>query len=506
MDFRRNPRAPGRPMDAPTTPRNTDAGRHPAISGRSGGRLLLLGGGLLALSMVYILAWEGRDRRPRADDAAGVAVFFPDRRDWEDFRAGVRDVAARAGAEVVRDDPDAMTLRGKKAGRLVRFTWHGAGGLIDTREAVRRMADSASPPVAVVGSSNSVLTVALAEALRDAAEGSGRPGPVLLVPWATAVSVEAPGMGPGTVPLLSIYPGRTFRFCADNQRLASLAVQCLAASEPKGLPRRACLVVDRADSFSKDLADCFARAISAAAPHAEVDSYDLRTEDGSMVGPRRPDDGFGPSERRLAGRLWRAALEVPGREMVWIVLPLQEEPTLRMLKALRSEVWWDVGKGEEAPPLRVLCGDGLGRDTLQDLAATHDLPFPVWGVSSSSDPEGSESEGASRQGSVVGASSRQVPAEIASALLRCLDAPGDATPEGLRSAMAALDLKAGDPAALGRPLAFTPSGERRADDLGRVLEASPGQASLSIFTRGPAGDWTRAELPATVAIAPPPYP
>ena len=364
------------------------------------------------------------------------------------------------------------------------------------------MAEGTAPPLAIVGSSNTVLTVALAEALRDASQSSGKPGPVLLVPWATSVSVEATGNGPATVPLLSIYPGRTFRFCADNQRLADLAVECLASREPKGLPRRAFLVVERADSFSKDLADCFTRAISAVAPRAEVDTYDLRVEGAERVGPRGADDDFGPAERGLAGRLWRAALEVPGREMAWIVLPLQEEPSLRMLKALRGEVWWDLGKGEEAGPLRVLCGDGLGRDTLQDLAATHDLPFPVWGVSSSSNPE---ADAPAHPGSVIGASSGQVPAEIVAALLHCLDAKDDGTPspEGLRNALAAIDLKAGDLSALGRPLGFAPSGERKAADLGRVLEVRPGRAAISVFAKGPKGAWTESELAAPGAIAAP---
>ena len=462
---------------------------------------MLVGGGLLTLLMVYILAGGGQARRPKVDGAAGVAVFFPDRRDWDDFRDGARAVAERTGAGVIGDEPGAISLRGKTSGRTVRFTWHGDGGLIETRDEVRRLAEGPSPPLAIVGSSNTVLTVALAEALRDASKAGGPGmGPILLVPWATSVSVEAPGLGPGAVPLLGIYPGRTFRFCADNQRLADLAVSCLGATEPKGLPRRAFLVVDRSDSFSNDLADCFARAIAAAAPKAEVDMYDLRVLDAEAVGPHRQDDGFGPSERGLAGRLWRAALEVPGREMAWIVLPLQEEPTLRMLKALRGEVWWDLGKGEEAGPLRVLCGDGLGRDTLRDLAATHDLPFPVWGVSSSSNPE---TTAPARDGSVVGASSGQVPAEIVAALLHCLDGAGAdaATPEGLRAALAKLDLKTGDPAALGRPLAFAPNGERADADLGRVLEVRPGRAAISVFARGPKGDWSESELAAPGAIA-----
>src|SRR5205807_4869428 len=105
----------------------------------------------------------------------------------------------------------------------------------------------------------------------------------------------------------------------------------------------------------------------------------------SFSGSRGLSERPSPAERRLAGAIWRAALAGPGQGMAWIVLPLQEEPALRLLVALRSEVWYAFGQGE-AESLRVLCGDAVDRDALAELAATRDLPFPVWGVSSDSVP------------------------------------------------------------------------------------------------------------------------
>lgn len=482
-----------------TPTRRPEEGRPAAWPGRVTAWLSPAGGVALAALMVYVLAW-GRGRpatHPAPDDAAVAAVFFPDRADWDDFRAGARAIVDRGLAKSVADGEDALTLEAPRSRRRLRFAWHGVGGVIETREEVRRLVEGPAPPVAVVGSANSVLTAALADALRAAAEAGGRPGPVLLVPWASAILVDDPRGGARPVPLLGIDPGRTFRFCANNDRLADLVVGCLSAQKPREPPGRAFLVVDRDDSFSTDLADAFARSIARAVPGAEVARFEL-AGGGGGVGPRRPDERFGPAERSLAGRLWQAALDVPGGRAAWVALPLQEEPTRRMIEALRGQGWY-AAMGGEARLLRVLCGDGLRRETLQALAATHDLPFQVWAASSVSADEASPG--------AAGLGARQVPAEIVSALVRCLDSAADraaADPDGLRAALAALDLAAGDPAALGRPLAFDRAGERRGGTLGGVLEIEPGHAALARFTPQASGRWVEAELPRPGASAAPP--
>jgi hypothetical protein len=121
--------------------------------------------------------------------------------------------------------------------------------------------------------------------------------------------------------------------------------------------------------------------------------------------------------------------------------------------------------------LQVLCGDGIGRTTLATLAGRCTLP--VWCVSSGTLPEG-EGEGETAD---LGAS--QIPAEIIAALSRVLYQPGP--PPDLAEALARLDLSAEDPAAFGRSLAFEPSGERRATDLGHVLAIVPGRSDVLAF-------------------------
>ena len=294
---------------APT--RRPEDGRPAARPGRVTAWLSLAGGVVLAALMVYVLAWGrgGVTTRTAPDDAAVAAVFFPDRADWDDFRAGARAIVDRGLARQVADGDDALTLETPRAHRRLRFAWHGVGGVIETREEVRRLVEGAAPPVAVVGSANSVLTAALADALRAAGAGAGgRPGPVLLIPWASAILVDDPRGGTRPVPLLGIDPGRTFRFCANNDRLADLVVGCLSAQESQSPPGRAFLVVDRDDSFSTDLADAFARSIARAAPGAQVDRFELSgggarsARGGPTSGSARPS-GRWPSGS--GGRRWR---------------------------------------------------------------------------------------------------------------------------------------------------------------------------------------------------------
>ena len=87
----------------------------------------------------------------------------------------------------------------------------------------------------------------------------------------------------------------------------------------------------------------------------------------------------------------------------------------------------------------------------------------------------------------------QVPAEIISTLALMLDRPE--VPDDLAAALTDLELPAGHPAAFGRSLAFDPSGERRADDLGHVLAIFPGRDGVLAF--GPVASGAVGGLPGT---------
>jgi hypothetical protein len=121
--------------------------------------------------------------------------------------------------------------------------------------------------------------------------------------------------------------------------------------------------------------------------------------------------------------------------------------------------------------------------------------FPVWCSSTASAPAAARALG---QGI---SPDTQVPAEIVSALIQCLDLPHDQPPTSnrLRDRLASLRLDASSPAATGRSLAFSPSGERVGDDLGYVLMIRPDRPTVYAMSRTSSGHWSE---PAPLEPAP----
>jgi hypothetical protein len=451
-----------------------------ATTGRVGTGLLGTFGLALAGLMVYTLGYEGCSGPgppgPGPAASAEVAVFFPDPRDWAEFRRAVQACARRGLCTVVEEVGDSVVVETPGHRRRVRFGWHGIRGVGETRDEVGRIAGREPPPVAVVGSSTTVLTVALADRLGD----RGSAGPVLLVPWATAVMAGGPRPGSSPVPLLEINPGRTFRFCPNNRRLAESVVDCLLEQDGRKPPGRVVLVVDPHDPYSVDLADCFRRAIRSRAPSAEV--VERPDAVGMPTVARSPGVALTPSvaEAALADAIWTAADRSPGGLPTWVVLPLQGDPTRRILGALQSRSSWPPPSRGEGP-LRVVCGDGIGRETLEVLAGRK--AFPIWCASTSSIcPAG------------LGVSNdTQTLAEVASAVLLAVErSPRSvATPEDVRDALARLDLPEADPSAFGRALRFDPGGERK-DAPGFVLALRPGDPAVVEYSLSPDGRWAPA--------------
>jgi hypothetical protein len=449
---------------------------------RIGQALLLAGGLALAALMAYTVYFDvGRDRPGRGgrvEVAARVAVVYPDRTLWREFRQGVQACVQKGLARIVEETDAAVVVATARHGRLVRFELRDVRGVRETKAEVQALLAAAPAPVAFVGSSNTVLTEAIAEALHEAAGPDGRNGPVLLVPWASSVLVDRPEPGEGPVTLLGIYPGRTFRFCPNNQRQADLLLGCVAAHERDQMPRRTVIVVDRHDPYSEDLGAALHRSIERLAPETEI------VERADSLGLPLPQDPYslpGPAEEALAEWIWKESEALPAGRTTWVLLPLQEDPALRILTALRRHARRLPGSG--AGPLRVVCGDGIGFSNLAPLAGR--CPFPVWCSSPASAPAAAQAVGEGRSPDT------QVPAEIAAALVVCLDVPADRplTSGGLRDALAVLRLAPGDAAAMGRSLAFSDSGERTGDDIGHVLMIRPDSAEVYAWARGPSGRW-----------------
>jgi hypothetical protein len=450
-----------------------------ATISRAGTGLLLAGCLLLAVLMIYTLFIGEFGYRPttaaRLDEVADVAVFYPGRSDWFEFRQGI-DACVRRGLCRVVQEGDATMILGTPLHHSIRFSWHQTRGLVETKEQVSRVA-MGSPAVAVVGSTNTVLTVALAEALQDT-YGTDHRGPVLLVPWATSVQCESPEPGAEPCKLLEIWRGRTFRFCPNNQYEADLLVRCLAEHEAAATLARVEILVDRNDPYSVDLAACFCKAIKAS-DVAPIDKINLRPADlsGPSVGGLEEVPSFW--ERQQAKNIWEEATQGSADQVTWVILPLQGRPTWRMLTALRDLAPYSPDKADRR--LRVLCGDGIGLETLTELA-NNGLNFPVWCVSSAS------IHGLDRSSEPENSAAIQIQAEVVSALIQCLDRSTGAA-DDLRDALLKLNLKADSPGAMNRSLAFTLTGERDGNDLGHVFTARPRRPEILAYARGSDGRW-----------------
>jgi len=433
-------------------------------TGRLGG--IGLGGFGVALGalMFYSLAFEGAGCSPRPEPAGlvDVPVFFRERSEWRIFARGVSACVdeARGLGQVVYEEDDLLIVETTKNRRPVRFTWQNVRGEWQSRDALHRRLAADRPPVAVIGSSNSVLTAALATQLRaEAGAAPGKPaggGPLLLVPWATSVS------------LLGIYQGRTFRFCSDNRRAAALLVDCLKARPGATGPSRVVLVVDPLDPYSTDLAGCVRAEAARAFPEARV--VDLR--EGVSAVPRLSSTTLPPTatEGRRAREIWRELIEGSEGETL-VVLPLQQEPARRMIVALNAAA---PGRHDaRTRPLTVACGDAVGPTTLAGFA--NQLVFPVWSVSTAG--ELSASSGVEED--------VQDLAEVIAAVLIGLDRPGPPpSPDDLR---AGLLRPGGIPSApFGRPVAFGDGGERLGHEPGEILALQPDSPRVLAY---PAGRW-----------------
>ncbi len=465
---------------------------------RLGTWLLGVSGLLLAGLMAYTLfftGWRsdsgfgmGRDAEGEVESAR-VAIFLPDRHDWLDFGKAAAACSSRQILRVVSERDDALVVESPRTGRRIRFDRHDVRGVGDTRDEVRRLADQKPPPIAVVGSTTTVLTVALAEPLREEADA----GPVLLIPWATAVMVQRSDNAQGEarrdpVPLMELDPGRTFRFCPNNRRLADSVVDCLIHHDQGRLPSRIFLVVDPFDPYSDDLADCFRRAIRGRKPDVEIveraDAVDLPSFARPLDASLEPS----PTEIGLADSIVSSLDPAEGRT-TWAVLPLQDQPARRMINALRRRV-----SGRSAPDdpnrrggsLRVVCGDGIEREALNRLAGLGGLSIWCASTSSARPTDGGVTD------------DTQSLAEIASALIWAVDRSASSTPgpTEIRDALRRIDLGADHPSAFGRGLAFEANGERRGDPE-RVLEIKADATRPLEFTRTVGGTWEQVRTPST---------
>jgi hypothetical protein len=156
--------------------------------------------------------------------------------------------------------------------RLV-FRWYKLTSDWKTRDWVAALAKRQPPPLAVIGGNSSDTARDLAFRMQEAcSQLPPAARPLLLLTNATADRVlpeegtaEQAANDPEElqgVPLVQIYPGRTFRFCFTNRQMAAAVMQ-FVGSQPDLLPDTDPfhMVKWDDDSYSRDLIDAFGRAL-----------------------------------------------------------------------------------------------------------------------------------------------------------------------------------------------------------------------------------------------------
>ncbi len=463
---------------------------------RLGTALLGLCGFALTALMLYAIGFPGDgawSSSARAVDAE-VDVFFPDLEDWRLFRSAAHACVGRKLATLEDENDESITLRTIKHQRRVRIRYRNVRGHLETRNEVRRLFDESPHPVAVVGSVSSVLTVALAETLNELFPDRKAGGPALLIPWASAVQAKRPGKkSPTAVPLLDLYHDRSFRYCSNDQRHADLVVDALQSLDPEATPAQVHFVVDPRDPYSVDLADCFQRSIRGFAPQASITvrpdvvgepSLSLRQVQNAI-----PND----AEQRLADQINQLLRDIPESKSCWVVLPLLADPARQMLTAMRRVVPGPPLPGEGEGRLRVICGDGIGIEVLEQLKTGSG--FPIWSISSDVAPPPDYKVDLDTQ----------ILAEIVASLLATLDRPTDQRLTGalVAESLRRLKLEPGDPYAFGRPLSFADNGERTDDGDGQVHALRIDPARVITYVKS-GDDWAPAGKPVAAQGGPRP--
>jgi hypothetical protein len=415
---------------------------------------------VLIVVILSTFFFEGQGSSSRKRDPAeviDVAVLYLHRSEWRIFAHGLKlciQTQPQLG-RLIEENDESLLIETAKSQRPVRFTYHVVRGQSQTRDVVKQLLQLPHVPVAVVGSSNTGLTEALADELK-ASEKPDKSGPLLLVPWATSVA------------LLDRYPGRTFRFCANNRRVAEMLVACLKSQFGSGKqgPDRVVMMIDPIDPYSVDLASCFHKVMEDAFPKTTIVDWD----ESSKQAPRLTGGVSEPTldEQARARSLWAKYL-IGSTSETWVFLPLQNGPARRMIAAINGAS--PGSRGESGKNLKVICGDAIGESTLR--AFSGQLSFPVWSVTTNTDPFGSQGleEDVQEQ------------AEIVAAVLLGLDEKTPATTHvnQLRHYLVKGEKQVRP---FGRSLDFSETGEPQEFDPGGILQLVSETGKLLFYRSG----------------------
>jgi hypothetical protein len=330
---------------------------------------------------------------------------------WERFVTGVLRVPgfevddSRAFLARTASVPEVVLSRPGLPGKL-RIRWYKLTGDVTSRHWVDALAERDPPPLAVIGGGSTDRAVDLARALEERATWKGK-RPLFLITTATANSVlldedetiPASERVNWARPLMSFYPGRSFRFCFTNEQMARAVLDFVwqtpdlrprnglsAAAAALGIPAELLPAREllapleglvqffrlqwQDDPYSVDLADQFFNQAVARAPVGSRVIYhtlDLRYSVGRY-------DQANASEAEVVQRILEQVPTGAGSRSL-LALPTIAPPARRVLHALTGESAL-IGRH-----LVAITGDGIAINTIYrdaDIAwPLRDLPVPL---------------------------------------------------------------------------------------------------------------------------------
>ncbi len=347
---------------------------------------LLLASAVLALAAAAWLLTSARgDTRPQprpvADGEHEIAWLYAatNASAWERFVAAVRLSHERGGFRGTVDESNAFPLQSTAvpelavtvegaSGRLV-FRWYKLTSDWKIADWVQALFARPRPPLAVIGGSSSDLAIELAErmASEDKARSLGANAPLLLITNATALKVNQG------------YPGRTFRFCFNNPRIAEAVTDFIWSQDdlrPDMEPHYFTRWDD--DPYSTDLTASFYETLylPGRAPNGGVP-----LGNNGLPTPQRIYSSVGTFDRpnRFEAEAAQFLLDEldkqPSQKRPLLVLPGQTNPTRRFLRALVRTAPGDARR------FVVACGDAIAFNTIyrdRNVAwPIQDLPFTL---------------------------------------------------------------------------------------------------------------------------------
>ena len=327
---------------------------------------------------------------------------------WERFVAGIQNVKHDWPGLIVEDrerlshGDDGRAGGGAARRRAVRIVCGFAGTSSPatpiTSNGCEELGRRDPPPLALIGGGSSDRARDLAEALKQQTTWHGKP-PLLMLMTATADVLYVGPQHNQPVPLMDIYPDRTFRFCFTNRpdgrggartglvssvpaagrlpgsrragpghRSAPICGPAWACSRRRRCRRPTVRVLEwEDDPYSLDLSDQFRTVLKDHGDEADSVVYRLAYSVGDYYLPNRPES---EELSRIADQMAEA-----GHRRQLLVLPAVEKPARRVLRGLSTAIHKEVRN------LVAVTGDSISFNVVyrdREIAWNiQDMPVPL---------------------------------------------------------------------------------------------------------------------------------